>query len=95
MELEEIYLKYPWLKEYTTGNVYTPMVEAATGSRNDIDPMNYFEAVVTINVKVYNQEPDYAVSVVRQNVGYWAGYFDNEAMQKVREVYRARHPVFG
>lgn len=95
MELEDIYKKYPWLTNYTSGSIYTPMVEAATGKRVDINPMDYFEAVVTINVKEYNQAPAYAVSVVKQNVGYWAGYFDMEAMQKVKEVYGAEHPIFG
>ena len=95
MDLEEIYKKYPWLREYTNGNIYTPMVEAATGERADIDPANYFEAVVTINVKVYNQDLAYAESVVKQNVGYWAGYFDMNAMRRVKEVYGASHPIYG
>lgn len=95
MELEQIYQKYPWLQEPTNGNIYTPMVDAAAGKRTDIDPMDYFEAVVTLHMTRFNKCDFIAVDEVKQNVGYWAGYFDMNAMQKVKEVYGAAHPVFG
>jgi len=96
MELDEIYKKYPWLKEeYQVGIIYNPMVAAATGTRPEINPMNYFEAVVTILVKVYDYEPLVAVNEVKCNVGYYAGYFNENAMKKVKEVYGAVHPIFG
>lgn len=96
MELEEIYTKYPWLKEeYQVGRIYNPMVGAATGTYPEIDLMDYFEAVVTLLVKVHGYELDTAACEVLNNIGYYAGYFGREATQKVREVYGAAHPIFG
>ncbi len=96
MELEEIYTKYPWLKEaYQVGRIYNPMVGAATGTYPEIDPMDYLEAVILLLVKVHGYELDAATYEVMNNLGYYAGYFGEEAMQKVEEVYGARHPIFG
>lgn len=89
MELDEIYQKYPWLQKYTVGTCYDPMIGAATGSRREIDPKDYFEAVVTVLVKGWNYDPYVAVDEVQQNVVFWAGYtgHSNDDVCKVAGLY--------
>jgi glutamine synthetase len=96
MTLKEILAKYPWLENPTTGNVYCPMVDAATGQRKDIDPQEYFEAIVAVyRDKFRTLTKGEAEKAVRDNVGYWAGYYDFGVMEKVKEVYGASHPIYG
>lgn len=33
--------------------------------------------------------------VCKINLGYWAGYYDNETRQRVEKLFNCYHPVFG
>ena len=36
-----------------------------------------------------------AVKVARENLGYWAGYYDNETRARVERLFGCAHPAFG
>jgi len=36
-----------------------------------------------------------ADAIERENLGYWAGYYDNETRARVERLFRCEHPVFG
>jgi hypothetical protein len=36
-----------------------------------------------------------AIETVRDNLGYFAGYYDNGVRARVEKLYRCAHPVFG
>jgi hypothetical protein len=36
-----------------------------------------------------------AEAIERANIGYFAGYYDNETRERVERLFRCEHPVFG
>jgi hypothetical protein len=36
-----------------------------------------------------------AEAIERSNLGYFAGYYDNETRERVERLFRCEHPVFG
>lgn len=78
-------------KGMTTGDALRP---AMTITDPD-EAKEYFEAYVQSLVDNYGQPRDEAESVVRQNLGYWAGYYDNETRERVERLFSCAHPVFG
>lgn len=44
------------------------------------------------NIKDLREE---AESNVRENLGYYAGYYDSETMSRVNKLFRTTHPIFG
>lgn len=62
----------------------------------------YFEVLVTDVMKARAEqgkttlgERGEAEALVRNNLGYWAGYYDNETRARVEKLFRCAHPVFG
>lgn len=39
--------------------------------------------------------PDQALEIAKHNLGYFAGYFDNETRERVERLFKCAHPVFG
>lgn len=42
-----------------------------------------------------NMGREEAIETLRDNLGYFAGYFGNEVRARVERLYRCAHPVFG
>lgn len=36
-----------------------------------------------------------AIATLKDNLGYFAGYYDNDTRARVEKLYRCAHPVFG
>jgi hypothetical protein len=36
-----------------------------------------------------------AKKIAKTNIGYYAGYYDDETIRRIWRLYRTRHPVFG
>ena len=36
-----------------------------------------------------------AKKIAKKNIGYWAGYYDEETTKRIWKLYRTEHPVFG
>ena len=55
----------------------------------------YFEKLVTHHMTKKKVSRKEAESIERQNLGYWAGYFDQETRLRVESLFSTVHPVFG
>ncbi len=42
-----------------------------------------------------NMRRDEAIETIKDNLGYFAGYYDNDTRARVERLYRCAHPVFG
>jgi len=74
----------------TTGEKYTP----AMTIQNQQEADNYFEELVLHNMSFGNSR-EKAESVERENLGYWAGYYDPETRKRVESLFKCEHPIFG
>ena len=75
----------------TIGEAYGPAMEITTQTEAD----EYFAALVHRNMRFSAQSRREAEGVVRQNLGYYAGYYTHETRQRVERLFRCSHPVFG
>lgn len=54
----------------------------------------YFEKCVRHNMSHGNSR-EKAEATERSNLGYYAGYYDNETRERVERLFGCAHPVFG
>ena len=54
----------------------------------------YFEKCVKHSMTFGNSR-EQAEDIERQNLGYYAGYYDHETRLRVEELFSCKHPVFG
>jgi hypothetical protein len=78
-------------KDYTIGELYTPAMTIETQEEAD----EYFNALVEHNISRYGTDPIKAINIEKSNLGYFAGYYDNETMERVQKLFSCQHPVFG
>lgn len=76
--------------EITIGDKYRPAMEITDQAEADA----YFERCVEHCMR-HGRTREEAESVERQNLGYFAGYYGRETMERVNRLYRTAHPVFG
>lgn len=77
--------------EMTIGEAYEPamkMTDQAEASR-------YFEALVNRHMRCFGKSRSEAETNERANLGYFAGYYDNETRHRVERLFGCAHPVFG
>lgn len=74
----------------TMREAYGPAMEMTDQKEADV----YFERLVQrcMATGVDRQE---AESIQRQNLGYYAGYYDLETRKRVERLFRCAHPIFG
>lgn len=41
------------------------------------------------------KRPRVAKKIAKKNIGYWAGYYDEETARRIWRLFRTEHPVFG
>jgi len=81
----------------TIGEQYKPAMEITDQAEAD----TYFELLVAYTMgalAAQNYEGNVRArseQITRQNIGYYAGYYDVETMQRVNKLYNTTHPVFG
>jgi hypothetical protein len=78
-------------REMTYGELLHPAMEITDQKEAD----EYFEALVMHNVEMFGQTVEEATSIMKQNLGYFAGYYDNETMKRVNKLFHTKHPIFG
>lgn len=84
-------MKYEELPdEITIGDKYRPAMKLT--EQDDAD--QYFEVLVQHCMR-FGRSRDEAESMERQNLGYFAGYYDYETMARVNQLFSCSHPVFG
>lgn len=54
----------------------------------------YFEECVRHTMR-HGPSREEAESIERQNLGYFAGYYDQETRERVERLFKCAHPVFG
>lgn len=63
------------------------------------DALQYFRAYVAYIQNCLNHEPHTdgktAAEIARINLGYYAGYYDNETRKRVERLFSCAHPIFG
>lgn len=74
----------------TNGEKYGPAMRARTQQVAD----ECFAALVAHSMSFGNTREE-AERIERSNIGYWAGYYDNETRRRVERLFRCSHPVFG
>lgn len=75
----------------TTGQLYKPAMEIKTQAEAD----EYLEGLIDWAVTCHGQSREEAERIQKQNLGYWAGYYNAETMERVNKLFRTSHPVFG
>lgn len=76
----------------TIGELYGPAVEAKTQEEADALFKGLVEYCMSRNSEL-NLES--AAALVRTNLGYYSGYYDNDTVKRVQRLYICTHPVFG
>lgn len=75
----------------TIGEKYGPAMEIRDQAAADA----YFERCVRHCMRVGMKSRLEAESIERTNLGYYAGYYDNQTRQRVEQLYHCQHPYFG
>jgi hypothetical protein len=87
--------KLEFTEDQDTGTILGSAMEITDQKEAD----EYFEALVCHMMK-YATNPVYktrigAEQVVRSNLGYYAGYYNQETMERVQRLFSCSHPIFG
>lgn len=75
----------------TWGELYGPAMEMT----DPVKAAEYLNALIQRNMKYFGDTEEEATEVVKQNLGYYAGYYSNDTMIRVQELFDCVHPVFG
>jgi hypothetical protein len=78
-------------KNATIGESYDPAMKIT----DQKDALEYFEALVLRNMERSGHSRKEAEDIERQNLAYYAGYFDGETRRRVERLFSCAHPVFG
>lgn len=74
----------------TIGDKYRPAMEIT----DPIKAKEYFEMCVEHTMR-FGKTREEAESIERQNLGYFSGYYSNDTMVRVQELFCCAHPIFG
>jgi hypothetical protein len=75
----------------TIGESYGAAMEITDQAEADA----YFQRLVDRSMTYFRKTRTEAEALERQNLGYYAGYYDSETRHRVEKLYRCAHPVFG
>jgi hypothetical protein len=79
----------------TYGEALKPAMEI----KNKGEARQYLYDYATFIQKYLDKEPDTqgrtAIQIAKINIGYFAGYYDNETNKRVQELFETVHPIFG
>jgi len=82
-------MKFP--KEVTLRDKYGPAIKTVDQEEADA----YFKDLVEHSMSAFGKTREEAENVKRQNLGYFAGYYDSEARRRVEKLFTCEHPIFG
>ena len=75
----------------TIGQIYGPAMEITEQAAAD----EYFESIVSEHMENWGKSRKKAEETVRINLGYYAGYYNIETMERVNRLFKTAHPIFG
>lgn len=73
---------------------------AAMDITDEADAEQYLKDYVAHIQSVLDKEPPRkdgmsAAAIASANLGYYAGYYDNETRERVERLFKCSHPIFG
>lgn len=74
---------------------YHDLYGPAMTIKNEAAARKYFAALVERNYRISKHTREQAEAIERSNLGYFAGYYDNETRERVERLFQCEHPVFG
>ena len=74
----------------TIGEKYKPAMEI----KNVKEARQYFERLVE-HCMSFGKTREEAESIEKQNLGYFAGYYDSDTRLRVEQLFNCAHPIFG
>lgn len=77
-------------KQITIGDKYGPAMEI----QDQAEASAYFERCVEHTMS-FGTAREEAERIERANLGYYAGYYNNETRQRVELLFGCAHPIFG
>ena len=77
---------------------YADTLGPAMEITNEEDAKQYFEAYVSFIQKALNEENDIindmtAEEIALSNLGYYAGYYNEEVREQVERLFNCKHPI--
>jgi hypothetical protein len=70
---------------------YDPAMEITDQKKAD----EYFEFLVKYNMEATGCDQSEAEQTEKDNLGYWAAYYDDETRARVERIFNCEHPIFG
>jgi len=77
-------------KNITNGEKYGPAMEIT----DQLKAGQYFEELVQHSMSFGNSREE-AEAIEKQNLGYYAGYYDSQTRARVEILFNTKHPYFG
>lgn len=77
-------------RDITMGEKYDPAMEITTQEEAD----KYFEECVKHTMS-WGKTREEAENTERSNLGYFAGYYNDETRERVERLFKCSHPFFG
>lgn len=78
-------------RDITIGQKYDPGMKIT----DQIEADAYFEKCVEHTMSCFGKTRAEAEKIERANLGYFAGYYDNETRARVERLFHCAHPIFG
>ena len=80
----------PLPDKITIGDKYGPAMAITDQEEADV----YFEVCMEHCMR-FGKSREEAEKIEKENLGYYAGYYNDETMARVNRLFRTRHPIFG
>lgn len=80
--------------ENKTTLTYGECLHPAMKITDQADATQYLNDYVAF-VMTTGKSKSEAESICKQNLGYFAGYYDNETMARINKLFCTTHPIFG
>jgi hypothetical protein len=81
-----------WTRDdLTWGEILHPAMEVETEEQATA----FFEAYVSWLMRRWNHTRAMAESAAKINIGYFAGYYDDETANRVYRLFHCSHPILG
>lgn len=77
-------------KDITIGEKYGKAMKITDKN----EAASYFEECVQHTMS-FGKSREEAERIERHNIGYYAGYYDQETAERANNLYGAMHPIFG
>ena len=84
-------IKLAHQQHITIGEKYGPAMEMT----DPVEAAAYFGEMVNHTLSYGEVDKARAIDIEKQNLGYYAGYYDHETRLRVEKLFCCTHPVFG